>query len=968
MNVHFSRTPRASRNPACGDHKWDEVHEMEGHQVRSSSRRRADIPKSAHRRGFRASVLGAYLGVLGLLIAGLPSVAAAAGPDAILTPTGYAANSVARADDTANQVVGLPFSMNWNGTAYNQVYINMNGNVTFGAGFTGYDPNTSLTALGQNIMAPFWADVDTRNTAMGQVTYSNITAGNVPQVDGHDAFFVNWIDVGRYNYTSASATQTNSFQLVIVDRSDTGAGNFDFMYNYDAMTWDIATASSSRRARVGWGRSDGNAFELPGSGTAQGSTSTLLDDSDAATSLIQNEMNDADQLGRYVWQVRGGTTPNVPPVVTAVNRVLEGNAPGVYAGYTGAGDVTATDFDGSITSLVSDGPALLPLGITSLLWTATDNRAKVATAPQTVTVADTVAPTLPTLTSPTHVAGVWSSASGVTVNSTQSTDTCTGVSGASYAWSLNAPATPDATFDGSTASTLTVPVTTTATTTVNEQTFPTTTWPADWTRSDTTYVRVATAAGRYNLAAYAAEVWANNNQRRTVNFYKTYDLSAYSAATLSFSDDRSAFSSNQDYALVEYSTNGGTSWTQLQRDAGTSVATAWTWHQYSLPTVANVRVRFSASVNAAAEYANWDEILVRGAVPTTVNLSNAARSVTSSSTLADGSWYFNLRTRDVAGNWTATRSFGPVLIDSGPPVTTSNAPSTWSTSTVNVSLTATDTGSGVAYTRYKLDAAAVATYTAAIPVSTDGTHTLLFWSVDNRGNVEATKTATVRVDKTSPTVPGGFSVSSVSTSSVEMTWTVSTDAISGMSAYGVYLDGSLIATSAATTFTATGLNPGQTYAFAVAALDVAGNWSPRAASVNETLPASEIWLELSPTSFDFGSMDPGTSSALSSGTVVTVGGVGLINYDLSCSAQDFSNTTTPTTTPTMPVGFMTYATRGWKLTPVTPFTNSSALVSNGVGTKYVWEHPYVFDYALNMPWTYEPGVYTTSVRFTAVSR
>ncbi len=968
MNVYFSRTPRAPRNPARGDRMWDEVHEMEGHQVSSSSRRRAGVPTPVHRRGFRASVLGACFVVLGLILVGLPDVALAAGPDAILTPTGYATNLVARDDDTANQVVGLPFTMNWNGTSYDQVYINMNGNVTFGAGFTGYNPTTSLSALGQNIMAPFWADVDTRNTAMGRVTYSNITAGNVPQVDGHDAFFVNWIDVGRYNYTTAGNTQMNSFQLVIVDRSDTGAGNFDFMYNYDAMTWDIATGSSSRRARVGWGRSDGNAFELPGSGTAQGSTSTLLDTSAAATSLIQNEMNDADQLGRYVWQVRGGTVPNVPPVVTAVDRVLEGNAPGMYAGYTGVGDVTATDSDGLITSLVRSGPSLLPWGTNNLVWTATDDRAMVTTAAQTVTVADTVAPALPTLTSPTHTAGVWTNAGGVTVNSTLSTDTCTGVSGVSYAWSLNSVATPDTTFDASTVSTLTVPVTTTTTMTVNEQTFQTTTWPADWTRSDNTYVRIATAAGRYHLAAYAAEIYANNNTRRTANFYKTYDLSAYDEATLSFFDDRSAFSTNQDYALVEYSTNNGANWTQLQRNAGTSAATTWTWHQYSLPAVANVRVRFSASVNSNAEYANWDEILVQGALPTTTNLSNAARSVSTSTTLADGTWYFNLHTRDVAGNWTNTRSFGPVLIDSGPPVTTSNAPSTWSTSTVNVSLNATDTGSGVAYTRYKLDAAAVATYTAAIPVSTDGTHTLLFWSVDNRGNVEATKTATVRVDKTAPTVPSGVSASSLSTSSVEITWTGSTDAISGMYAYGVYRDGSLIATSSATTYTATGLNAGQTYAFSVAARDVAGNWSPRTASVSETLPSSGIWMELSPASFDFGSMDPGTSSAISSGTLVTVGGVGLLSYDLSCSAQDFSNTTTPTTTPTMPVGYMTYATRGWKLTPVTPFTTSSALVSTATGSKYVWRHPYVFDYALDMPWTYEPGVYTTSVRFTAVSR
>ncbi len=968
MNVYFSRARRVPHTPECGYHAWDEVRETEGHQVRSSPRRVVGMRTPASTRGFRARLLGACFCVLGTVLLSQPITAFATGPNAILTPTGYAANNVARADDTANQVVGLPFSMNWNGTVYSQIYINMNGNVTFGTGYTGYNPSTALATLGQNIMAPFWADVDTRNTSLGQVTYSNINAGSVPQVDGRDAFFVNWIGVGRYNSATAGNTQTNSFQLVIVDRSDTGAGNFDFMFNYDEMTWDLATASSNQRARVGWGRSDGSAFELPGSGTAQGSTSTLLDSSDAATSLIQNAINDQGQLGRYVWRVRGGTAPNVPPVITVVNRVLEGNAPGVYAGYTGAGDVTATDSDGSIASFVSNMPALLPLGVTPVLWTAKDDRGMVATRTQTVTVADTTPPVLPALSSSSHAAGVWTGLGTVSVNSSLSTDTCTGVSGVSYAWSLNSTTAPDTIFDASTASTMTVPFTTTTTTTLDDQSFPATTWPADWTRSDATYVQIATTAGRYHAAAYAAEVWSKNNTRRTEDFSKTYDLSAYNSASLSFWDYRSALSEALDYERVEYSTDGGANWTQLQQNTGVSAASDWAQYTYPLPAVAAVSVRFSASVNSKNEFVNWDEIMVLGTTSTTTNLSNAARSVSTTTTLGDGTWFFNLRTRDVAGNWTGTRSFGPVLIDSGPPVTTSNAPSGWSTATVNVSLTATDTGSGVAYTRSKLDAAAVATYTASVPVSTDGTHTLLFWSVDLRGNVEATKTATVRVDKTAPTVPGGLSASSVSTSSVEVTWTASTDVISGMFAYGVYRDGSLIATSSANTYTATGLNPGQTYAFAVAALDVAGNWSARTASKNETLPASEIWMSLSPTSFDFGSMDPGTSSAITSGTVVTVGGVGFLNYDLTCSAQDFSNTTTPTTTPTMPVGFMTYATRGWKLTPATAFTTASALVSTSIGTKYVWQHPYLFDYVLNMPWTYEPGAYTTSVRFTVVSK
>jgi len=891
-------------------------------------------------------LLGASLVVLGL---SAPSIARAAGPNAILTPTGYDTNNtqIPRGDDTANQVVGLPFTMNWNGTNYTQVYINMNGNVTFGSGYTGYNPNPALSTLGQDMMAPFWADVDTRNTTLGNVSYSNITSGSVPTVDGHAAFFVNWIDVGRFNYTTAGNTVTDSFQLVIVDRSDTGAGNFDFMFNYDEIAWDQATSSSTRRARVGWSRADGTAFELPGSGTAQASASALLDTASASTSLIQNSLDSGGQLGRYVWQVRGGVVPNFLPVVSVVDRVLEGNVANGYVGYTGSGDATASDYDGFITSFLSTLPGTLPMGDTQAIWTATDNRGGVTTATQTVTVRDTVPPENPTPWSPTNLTGVWYTTDDVGLRWRSATDTCTGVAGYSYSWSRDVPALPDATIDPS--------LTTTFTTVVNNQTFDTTPLPSDWTSTSPTYIRMTNVAAR-TQGTYAVELWANNNTRRSYSFTRAYDLTEYSDATLTFWENVVGFGGGTDYSRVQYSTDG-VNFTTLRPDVTASAA--WTQRVYpNLPTGSTVWVRFSGSLNRTTEYINWDNISVSGTT-TGVDMTSAP---------GEGTWYFNVRSADNAGNWSTSSNVGPFLIDGTAPVTTSNAPSGWSTSTVNVTLTPTDLGSGVAYTRYKLDAAAVATYTAAVPVSADGTHTLLFWSVDQRGNVESTRTAQIRVDKVAPTTPTVFSASAVSTSSVEVTWTVSTDSISGLFAYGVYRDGSLVATSATTMYTVTGLNPGQTYAFSVAALDVAGNWSARTASKNETLPASEIWMSLSPTSFDFGVMDPGTSSAISSGTVVTVGGVGLLNYDLTCSASDFSNLTTPTTTPTMPIGFMTYATRGWKITPVTPFTTTAALVNTSAGTKYVWQHPYVFDYTLNMPWTYEPGAYTTGVRFTAVPR
>ena len=115
---------------------------------------------------------------------------------------------------------------------------------------------------------------------------------------------------------------------------------------------------------------------------------------------------------------------------------------------------------------------------------------------------------------------------------------------------------------------------------------------------------------------------------------------------------------------------------------------------------------------------------------------------------ADGTWYFHVRAGDAAGNW------GPpvhkkIMIDATPPVTTDDAPATWSKTPVTVHFTAGDAGSGVAGTQYKLDAGAWTSGTQ-VTVSSDGVHTLLYRSTDVAGSVEANKSCTVRIDATAP--------------------------------------------------------------------------------------------------------------------------------------------------------------------------------------------------------------------------
>lgn len=128
---------------------------------------------------------------------------------------------------------------------------------------------------------------------------------------------------------------------------------------------------------------------------------------------------------------------------------------------------------------------------------------------------------------------------------------------------------------------------------------------------------------------------------------------------------------------------------------------------------------------------------------------------------------------------------GPI-VDDTPPVTISNADDAWHAGSFEVSLTATDTLSGVADTYIAIDGGAPAGYVAPVLMSGEGTHTVEFWSVDASWNVEATNTAAVLIDDTAPvTVDDAVAVYSGS-ATVELS---ASDALSGVAGTWWRLDG-----------------------------------------------------------------------------------------------------------------------------------------------------------------------------------
>jgi hypothetical protein len=91
-------------------------------------------------------------------------------------------------------------------------------------------------------------------------------------------------------------------------------------------------------------------------------------------------------------------------------------------------------------------------------------------------------------------------------------------------------------------------------------------------------------------------------------------------------------------------------------------------------------------------------------------------------------------------------SYGSVCYDTIAPSTAASLSGTIVgvvySSAVTVTLSASDSGSGLARTSYQLDGGALTTYTAPFSVPTTGTHTIVYFSQDVAGNQETSKSTT----------------------------------------------------------------------------------------------------------------------------------------------------------------------------------------------------------------------------------
>lgn len=209
-------------------------------------------------------------------------------------------NTLTRNDDQSTGIVNVGFTLNYFGVEYSQLYVNNNGNVTFNGPMSTFTP-WSITGGSTPIIAPFFADVDTRYPLSAEVTYGQTTTG------GRDAFVVNWwgVGYGGVGYF-ASDDKLNEFQLVLVDRSNIGLGDFDIYFNYDKIQWETGSASGGSEglggssARVGYSNGAGEYYEFTGSGVNG--------------AFLDGGANSLSAAGTYLMQVRNGIVTPTNPV------------------------------------------------------------------------------------------------------------------------------------------------------------------------------------------------------------------------------------------------------------------------------------------------------------------------------------------------------------------------------------------------------------------------------------------------------------------------------------------------------------------------------------------------------------------------------------------------------------------------------------------------------------------------------
>jgi len=229
---------------------------------------------------------------------------------------------------------------------------------------------------------------------------------------------------------------------------------------------------------------------------------------------------------------------------------------------------------------------------------------------------------------------------------------------------------------------------------------------------------------------------------------------------------------------------------------------------------------------------------------TTAALSRAITGLT-----PDTSYFFTVRARDAAANWSEPSA--PLAVTTLPDTTAPSVPVGLNATVVSVStftLEWTAATDDVRVTLYEVsrDGVVVGTTSGAsrnitglVPATS---YTFTVRARDAAGNWSAPSAplaVTTLADTTPPAVPTGLVASLVTGSSLTLRWTAPKDNVR-TSLYEVFRDGVSLGTTTATSRNLTGLFPETEYAMTVRASDAAGNWSDQSLALPVTTLADTV--------------------------------------------------------------------------------------------------------------------------------
>jgi fibronectin type 3 domain-containing protein len=295
-------------------------------------------------------------------------------------------------------------------------------------------------------------------------------------------------------------------------------------------------------------------------------------------------------------------------------------------------------------------------------------------------------------------------------------------------------------------------------------------------------------------------------------------------------------------------------------------------------------------------------------MPNTFTTTGSTSHGTLVNGLLDGQAYtYYVKCEDIVGNNNPddfTISFSIAVPDLTPPTVSITSPLNGATvlGTISIDADATD-NIGVVGVQFQLDGVDLGTEDLTSPYSVnwdtttvaDDNYGLTAVARDVAGNTATSTVVNVIVDNvpppdpTPPTVPTNVQVTSVTTSTVSLSWDTSVDPESGINNYIVYRDSVNVGQPTSTTFTDNGLQSDTTYSYEISAVN--GALLESATSTPPTLGTTSILPPNTPNvaywNFDEGAGTTANDSSGSNNHGTLVNGPVWVAGQVGSSALDF---------------------------------------------------------------------------------